>query len=192
MPELPEVETVVRGLRPVLEGDSFYGELVVYSVTGEGGADRAGLEEGDVLRSWVRPATDKTPSSAQGGFGHPLELRLVEIEQANIAPVTLDVRRNEERVYIELGSGVWLINARPALAGSELVEWRRGEEARGTDATVTRAAWRPLIDSWRASPDRQLDAIWLELELARVLQDAGDLETAEQAAQAVGYPSAEG
>ena len=155
-------------------------EVVVYSVVPTSEAERAGIAEGDVLVSWLRPATEKVPSSAEGSLARGLDLRLVEIEQANIAPVTLELVRAGERRFVAIGSGAWQVEARPVLEGAELTAWTQGQESRGTDTQATVAAWGPLIDTWSNVPDRRADAVWLGLELAEVLQDSGDLEAAEK------------
>lgn len=166
-------------------GVSAQAELVVYSVVTASHGDRAGITDGDVLVSWLRPATDKVASSAQGALSHALELRLVEIEQANIAPVTLEIDRGGERHFVELGSAVWQVKARPILRGDELEAWKRGHATRTQDPESTRAAWEPLIERWRLESGRRADAVWLGLEMAIVYQNAGDLHSAEEMYRAI-------
>ena len=174
LPLLTFVACVVLGL----PNAPLRAEVVVYSVVPDGEADRAGFVEGDVLVSWLRRASEKVPASAQGSFGHALDLRLVEIEQSAIAPVTVEVDRAGERLYLDLTSAAWQMQTRPQLAGTDLEAWQRGR-ADGADVQAVRGAWSPLIERWRGLPERRIDAIWLSLDLARVLQDAGDLEGAE-------------
>ncbi|MEM9593367.1 MAG: CHAT domain-containing protein [Acidobacteriota bacterium] len=160
--------------------------LEVHSVEAWGSAAEAGLLPGDVLLAWSR-------GEDRGTFDSPLDLRLLEQEQAPRGPVRLEVRRGGARLGLRIGADLWRLEVRPSSGGGGAgprAEHRAAldHEAGGRPADAARA-WGRLAATYE-HPDL---VAWARGREGRAWIRAGEVESGQgafaSARSALGSPA---
>src|SRR5215471_18679532 len=82
--------------------------VVVEDAAKNSEAEKAGIQQGDILLRWSR-------GDAKGEIQSPFDLSMIEIEQAPRGNVTLEGFRDAEKRLWTLGPDDWGIRARPNL-----------------------------------------------------------------------------
>ncbi len=146
----------------------------------------AGLAVGDRLVEWSR-------GDVRGPFDSWDELQRLEIEQAPLGPVRVEVERAGRRIVVELAEDRWRARARPALAPQALALHRRAVAAL---ASHDLAAARALVQSLAGLLFSPSDRAWCETRLAALLRalpetESGAWERALDAARSAEDPALE-
>ena len=146
------------------------GAVVVRCEPGTAGA-RSGLEPGDVVVGWRR-------GDRRGPISSPIDLALVELEEAPRGRVTLEVRHGRWRRRLAVAAGEWGVDARPSSV--------RSSSRNGKTPTTQQAAAMDCSGSV-ACPGLKLAALkrpaasaWCWLKAAVVLAEAGRQDEAEE------------
>jgi len=136
------------------------GAVVVSCAPGWGG-DRAGLEPGDTIIAWER-------GSVGGPVAGPFDLAGVELGQAPLGEITLELRRGWRGRRITLPPDPWKVTVRPVLSPEVLA---RHDEAYGLGEVgkpgEAAAIWEALADT-AGSGDPET-AAWFHLRSAAAL-----------------------
>ncbi len=146
--------------------------VVIESVGRGSTADRAGLQEGDLLLTWA------AGPGRGGALGSPFDLQEVFLEQVPRRKVCLQGSRGAQArswcVAARSPSGAFAeIELHPNLGEPLLALYRRGQNeisAGRLDAGL--APWRQAAREARAHGDG-MAALWLEVQAARALGKAG-------------------
>jgi len=171
---------------PVSKDDATHDttEVVVEKVVTNSEGERAGLKEGNILLHWSR-------EDSKGEIESPFDISVVEAEQAQRGPVTLEgLSGAEKRVWI-LGSSDWGLTTRPSLPPGILSLYQQGQQL-ASAGKLTEAA-----EHWRSAA-QQIDSsqpgyvrIWLLLHIADTFSEARRWKEADAAYQEA-IPEAEG
>jgi CHAT domain-containing protein/Tfp pilus assembly protein PilF len=124
--------------------------LLVESVTENSEGEKAGISEGDVIRSWTR--VDVT-----GEIESPFDLSEIETEQEPRGRVTLEGTRGELKQAWGMGPDKWGIQTRPSLPSALLAIYREGQDL------VKAGKLNEAAERWRvaAAEGRKLQCSWL-------------------------------
>ena len=148
------------------------GAVVVRCEPGNAGA-RSGLEPGDVVVGWRR-------GDRRGPISSPIDLALVELEEAPRGRVTLEVRHGRWRRRLAVAAGEWGVDTRPTLGPELVAKWQDAKDPTGSsDGSGAVARWRALA-SKLAALKRPAASAWCRLEAAVVLAEAGRQDEAEE------------
>ncbi len=186
---VPEIEACRRGrlwlAAPVWLGVAWCSvlpvaaEVVVVSVEEGSVAAAAGLEAGDLLHDWFRPAAPpSSTASARGELRSPFDWAVLPNEQGRLGTTEVRGSRAGTAMRWYLAGPEWGAVVRPPLAPSVARAWREGLErqAGGDDAGAV-TVW--LAAAAEAAADGELEvAAWLAWEAGRA---AGTVEAAEAA-----------
>jgi CHAT domain-containing protein/tetratricopeptide (TPR) repeat protein len=148
---------------------------------------RAGLEAGDRLVAWRR-------ADARGIFDSWDDLPRLEIEQAPLGAVSIDVERGARRFTVDLPEDRWRSRARPALDPAQAVHLRTALEAfAARDFEVALAAFEAL----RLNLSGPGALAWLEMREAALPAavlgpDSDPWSRAQEAAASAGDSAMEG
>jgi CHAT domain-containing protein len=159
-----------------------HGLLVEAAAPRYGGA-LAGLQAGDWIVSWSRPATPLI-DGASGAFETPFDLWRVIFEQAPRGPVTVYGRREgEDKVWSLPPSRWWGVDTRPILA-DDLLEMYDAAQVAVKAGNLDRG----LLLGGRAAEILQergddLKAAWLDRWAAGVSMQAGRWEQSDEATE---------
>jgi CHAT domain-containing protein/tetratricopeptide (TPR) repeat protein len=139
--------------------------LVVESLTKNSEGEKAGILEGDVIRSWTRV-------DVKGKIESPFDLSEIETEQEPRGRVTLEGTRGELKQAWVMGPNRWDIQTRPSLPPSLLVIYRDGRDlAKAGKLDEAAERWRVA-----AAEGRKLQCSWLSpwllFQAAEVLANA--------------------
>jgi CHAT domain-containing protein/Tfp pilus assembly protein PilF len=126
-------------------------------------AEKAGVQKGDVIVSWVR-------GDAKGTIESPFDLEWVEIEQRPLGTVVLaGFRGGEEREWL-LGPTLWGLDTRPNFSGALLQRYQAGQtRSAAGNFEQARRSWSALSKDPTSPP--WLTA-WLSFHAARLLTHA--------------------
>src|SRR5260370_32683796 len=128
--------------------------IVVESVAKYSEAEKAGLQEGDLLLSWSR-------GDAKGEIESPFDLSGTEIEQAPRGNVTLKGFRGAQKRVWELGPDDWGVKTRPNLPQNLLAIYLEGKElAKAGKVNEAVKRWRTA-----AAETHKYSATWLSVFL---------------------------
>jgi len=123
--------------------------VVVESVTKNAEAEKAGLQEGDILLTWTRGAV-------RGEIESPFDLSQAETEQAPRGAVSFEGLRGVEHLVWVLRPP-WGVIARPNFRGNLLVLYQEGQKlAKAGKPTKAADLWRVAAGEAQKSP-----ASWL-------------------------------
>lgn len=148
------------------------GAVVVRCEPGTAGA-RSGLEPGDVVVGWRR-------GDRRGPISSPIDLALVELEEAPRGRVTLEVRHGRWRRRLAVAAGEWGVDTRPTLGPELVAKWQDANDPTGSgDGSGAVARWRALA-SKLAALKRPAASAWCWLKAAVVLAEAGRQDEAEE------------
>ena len=147
----------------------------------------AGLAPGDRLIGWRR-------GEESGSFDSWDDLPRLEVEQAPLAPVTVEAERGGRRFAVELAEDRWRARARPALSPDTAAEYRRATDALAAGDPA--AALARLVALGDRLPDPAHRA-WLEVRTAALPRavlgaDADPWSRALAAAAVASDPELEG
>src|SRR5215472_3556229 len=108
--------------------------VVVEKVVPHGEAEKAGLQEGDVLLTWSR-------GDSKGEIQSPFDIMDVETEQGRLGGVKLKGLRGTERQTWSLGPSSWGLMTRPNFSEPFLSSYLQGQELanRGEAAEIVEA-----------------------------------------------------
>lgn len=148
--------------------------VVVESVGEVGAAHAADLRPGDVVIAWSRAGGPPADSGAHGDVLSPLDLWMVEWEQAPRGAVTLALRRGGVATTATIGPGEWRLEARPALRPEALTLYERGQPGGGGDLE----AWRTLAGEKKLPPRTRA---WLLARIAERLEAVASRAEADEA-----------
>ncbi len=156
--------------------------VVVEEVGQDGSGEKARVRAGEVLLSWIRPASlPANPKAAQGEFRSPFDFREVEIEQAPRGQVRLYGTREGKRISFTVPPGTWTIKVRPQMPQGVLSVYQVGTEliaAKDIDKGV--ALWREAAEEPKKGKDSRLVG-WLFLRMGDALAEAGKWDEAHVA-----------
>ena len=124
--------------------------LVVESVTKNSEGEKAGISEGDVIRSWTRV-------DVKGEIESPFDLSEIETEQEPRGRVTLEGTRGELKLAWVIGPDKWGIQTRPSLPSALLAIYSEGQDL------VKTGKLNDAAERWRvaAAEGRKLQCSWL-------------------------------
>ena len=139
--------------------------LVVESVTKNSEGEKAGILEGDVIRSWTR-------GDFNGEIESPFDLSEIETEQEPRGRVTLEGTRGGLKQAWVMGPDKWGILTRPSLQSALLAIYREGQDlAKAGKFSEAAERWREA-----AAEGRKLQCSWLSpwllFQAAEVLANA--------------------
>ena len=156
--------------------------VVVEAVATAAAGETAGVQPGDVLRSWVRAAAPPAnPEEARGEIGSPFDFADIEMEQAPRGDVTLSGTRDGKSFAVRVPLGAWEITVRPQLVAPQLSAYEEGKRliaAKEIDRGI--AAWRELAAQSSNANDPVL-AAWLFLRVGDTLGAARNFDEAHAA-----------
>ena len=142
-----------------------HADCLVDSVIAGDLAERAGLRGGDRLVAWSTRGCPRAGARRQAGaVGSPFDVVELEREEAPRCVVTLDVRRGDELLVVELGDGNWGLRPRPDFHTAQLESHERARKlAAGGQLdealdTLARAGGRAAPPGARAGPGVDADA----------------------------------
>jgi CHAT domain-containing protein/Tfp pilus assembly protein PilF len=158
---------------------------VVVEEVGAGSAgEKAGIEPGDVLLSWVRAAAPPAnPDETGGDIGSPFDVADIELEQAPRAAVTLRISRSGANLSVTVPPGAWAIAVRPAFGEVLLSRYRQGRDLLAKETDQAAGVWRDLAVQAHNANDREL-AAWLLFRVGDALAAARRWDEAHAAYQA--------
>ena len=148
--------------------------VVIEAVKKNSEAEKAGLQEGDILLHWARGA-------AQGEIESPFDLSWIEIEQAPRGPVTIEGLRGTDKKVWTLGPASWGVDARPNLPESLLPIYLEGQKL-ATAGKLQDAAerWQSAARKAQASQSAWLGP-WFLYHAAELLANAQQWKEADAA-----------
>src|SRR6185295_7318721 len=188
------------GREPLSESAAELGGIIVDEVAPGSEIEKAGLQAGDVLRSWERLSSPPAnPEPAQGVLASPFDWMWLEVEQAHRGSVVLRGERRGERRTWHVAAGEWNVHfnserrgrsrARPMLTSEEAALYERGQFQIHRQKLIEGIAdWRQLAGQ---SPREQNDPVrcWLLLRIGEVWGEVGNWprahETFHEAASSV-------
>lgn len=152
------------------------GGVVIKQIEGGGAAQLAGLKAGDRLLTWNRGEEPENPG-AGGKFHSPLDLKVIEIREAPLGPITLTGEGTRGAFSLALPPGTWGISSRPVLDAGTLDVYQEAEK-QADDGDPTGAAERLGA---LASSDRQAAGknAWLLHQAALWQGKAGNWEESD-------------
>lgn len=148
--------------------------VVVETVRKNFAADRAGLQEGDILLRWSR-------QDASGEITSPFTVSDIEIEQSQIGVVKVEGFRGQARRTWELGPNSWGLRVRPNLSPEQLGAYNQARDL------VKAGAYTQAVERWQAlgsqfdRVDPAAVRVWIGLRAAETFLDAERDKEAEQA-----------
>lgn len=104
-------------------------QVVIEALAPSSALEKAGVREGDLFRSWTRPANPPVhPEPASGKLESPFDWKWLEIEQAPRGPVELRGERQGEPFVVQVPIGLWEAQVRLVLPAELEDLSRRGRE----------------------------------------------------------------
>jgi len=146
--------------------------VVVEEVVKDSAAEKAGLQEGDVILAWRRPAAPPAnPNAAEGSLDSPFEFFDMLLEQMPRGPLVLAGMREGQALAWALPTGQWSGGRLrpvlpPALLALHMEAWEMAKAKKLMDGA---AGWRAAALS--AGSDRSV-AVWFQSKAAATLADA--------------------
>jgi CHAT domain-containing protein/Tfp pilus assembly protein PilF len=114
---LPLIPAAQQTAKPLPEG------VMIASAEKDGGGAKAGLLPGDMLVSWARAACP-TAAEAEGTFCTCFDLRILEIKEAPLGPITFKVRRNGKALsFTPDQKEEWKIKVMPPMSKQDLASY---------------------------------------------------------------------
>jgi CHAT domain-containing protein/Tfp pilus assembly protein PilF len=141
--------------------------VIVETVTPGFEAAKAGIQPGDLLISWTRPANPPAnPAPAGGFFLSPFDVQEVYVDQApRSTTLTLDLIRDGRKVSTPILHFPWRFQTRPAFSAKWLTRYEEGRSAiEKGDLVKGSDVWRALAADLSAANQR-VEAAWLWLRL---------------------------
>src|SRR5712691_428202 len=148
--------------------------IIVEEVTKSSEAEKAGLQEGDVLLRWIR-------GDAKGEIESPFDIAWIEIEQTQRGVVTLEgSRANQKRLWtLETGNWNWGLKARPNFPRNLLSIYKEGQELRQAGKLMQAAErWRAAAGHLDSSAPPWM-SLWLLSSAASSLAEAQQWKQAD-------------
>jgi CHAT domain-containing protein/Tfp pilus assembly protein PilF len=153
--------------------------VVLEKVSAHGEAEKAGLQEGDVLLTWSRGAS-------QGEIQSPFDILEIHTDQSPLGDVKLEGMRGTEKRYWSLGPDSWRLTTRPNFTGDLLATYRQGQvlAETGKSADITKAArlWQAVANGDSDAQNTRLRT-WLFFRSAELLREAEQWQDADGAYQ---------
>ncbi|HWZ42202.1 MAG TPA: tetratricopeptide repeat protein [Candidatus Saccharimonadales bacterium] len=139
--------------------------VVVEKVARNSAAERAGLQEGDVILRWVR-------GDAKGDIESPFDLLTLETEEAPLGPLTLEGTRDARRQTWKLKPDAWGLDTRANFGPELLLVYQQTQDPDATNK-LARLVQRDSGLSWVRA--------WLFFQRARQLGRAKQWIDADKA-----------
>src|SRR5262249_40963713 len=137
--------------------------IVVETVEPGYEAAKAGVQAGDKLLSWERPANPPAnPQAAAGSFRSPFDVFEVETEQAPRAKTTTVVlTRAGRRLSVPILQYPWRVETRPSFSPRLLARYEQGQRLIDSDDLKGGSEiWRALAGHLSAA-SQHVEAAWL-------------------------------
>ncbi len=148
--------------------------IIVEEVTKSSEAEKAGLQEGDVLMRWIR-------GDAKGEIESPFDIAWIEIEQTQRGVVTLEgSRADQKRLWtLETGNWNWGLQTRPNFPRNLLSIYKEGQELRQAGKLMQAAErWRAAAGHLDSSAPPWM-SLWLLTSAASSLAEAQQWKQAD-------------
>jgi CHAT domain-containing protein/Tfp pilus assembly protein PilF len=152
--------------------------VLVEKIVAHGEAEKAGLQEGDILLAWSR-------GDSKGEIQSPFDIMDVETEQRPLGGVQLEGLRGtaRQRQTWSLGPSSWGLTTRPNFPEPLLSSYLQGQELanRNKAAEIVEAIqrWKELVEQSSTSTAPWL-AAWLYFHSAELLRDAKQWKEADE------------
>ncbi len=147
---------VFGGGSMVTLGSSAEGTAIVVETVSPEAAP--GLLPGDVLSRWRRRSETQTTTTGQ--LARPTDFWWLKRAEIPRQPVELEVQRDDQTFWLELGDGPWRVELRPQLTPEALTAYRDGRSKRSETPLAVLHAWRqhhklsssePGLQAWWAA-----------------------------------------
>jgi CHAT domain-containing protein/Tfp pilus assembly protein PilF len=144
---IPKTTTIEKA-GPVQQG------AVVEEVAKNSAAEKAGLQEGDVLLTWNR-------GDATGNIESPFDISILAIEQGPRGTVSLNGSRGTEKSVWKLEPGSWGLKTRPVLPQGLLLSYLEGRKL------AQSGKWTEAAEQWQTAASHVDDSapIWVRVWL---------------------------
>lgn len=170
--------TIGVSARPALAAPA---GVIVESVGRQQAGERAGVLAGDVLLSWHRVGSGKTPPRKAAGRGitSPFGFAELEAEESLRGPIRVSLARAGQKLDVLLGPGKWGITVRPVLPAPSLEKLNQARDLwKGRKTEEGAALLAEAADELRKAGAGHA-ACWIVLETARSWATAGNWERAK-------------
>ena len=156
--------------------------VVVEDVKKYSSGEQAGIQSGDILRSWQRRSNPPADSmAAKGSLTSIFDFIMAETEQGPRGPVKLAGERAGTKAVFDLPVGEWKITVRPDLGKEGLRRYLDGKALiEKKDAEKGIALWEEWAGSGEALKDDLLSC-WLYLQIGNALADQRKWKEAQAA-----------
>jgi CHAT domain-containing protein/Tfp pilus assembly protein PilF len=145
--------------------------IVVESIERSSAGEKAGIQPGDILLSWVRLSNPPTNGkSATGLLMSPFDLAEAEIDEAPKGTVSISLRRDAKNMSLPLPQGKWGIYAVPGMDAEPGGEYLKGLKlVREGKKDEGAAVWQGLAEKQARG---KVLACWLYSAIARTFLSA--------------------
>src|SRR5437899_3278669 len=151
----------------IKKAESIQRGAVVEEVTKNSAAEKAGIQEGDVLLAWNR-------GDATGNIESPFDVSILAIEQGPRGTVSLQGSRGTEKSVWKIEPASWGLKTRPILSQGLLSSYLEGRKL------AQSGKWTEAAEQWRTAASHLDDSAPILVRLWLISQAADGFARARQ------------